>query len=242
VRWQAIACAVVLGALQPFCSMQAQSVRSLVNGGNDLYRDKHYDDAEGKYRKALEKDRGLTAGKFNLGNALYKQGKFDESLKEYEDVGTSQVAPSVRADALFNQGNARMKAEKYQEAVQSYIEALKLKPDDQDAKYNLSYALEKLKRQQQQQQQKQDKDDKKDKNQQKKDQQDQQDKKSQQQQQQKQQQDQQQPDQQQMARQEKRMSKQDAERILEVLKNSERDVQKKLRVRKATRAKTDKDW
>ncbi len=38
------------------------------------------------------------------------------------------------------------------------------------------------------------------------------------------------------------MSKADAERILEVLKNNEKEVQKKLRVRQAVRPKTDKDW
>ena len=220
--------------------LDAQSVRSLVNGGNDLYEDKKYDDAEMKYRKALEKEKGLTAGKFNLGNALYKQGKIEESLREYEDVASQQQPPDLLADAFYNHGNALMKAQKYQEAVQSYIEALKRKPDDQDTKYNLSYALEMLK--QQQQQQKQDKNDKNDKKQQTKDQKDQnkQDQKKDEQKQ--QQQNQQQQNQQQMAQQEKRMSKQDAERILDVLKNSERDVQKKLRVRQATRAKTEKDW
>jgi len=218
--------------------LDAQSVRSLVNGGNDLYEDKKYDDAELKYRKALEKEKGLTAGKFNLGNALYKQGKIEESLREYEDVASQQQPPDLLADAFYNHGNALMKAQKYQEAVQSYIEALKRKPDDQDTKYNLSYALEMLK--QQQQQQKQDKNDKNDKKQQTKDQKDQ-NKQDQKKDEQKQQQ-QQQQNQQQMAQQEKRMSKQDAERILDVLKNSERDVQKKLRVRQATRAKTEKDW
>ena len=215
--------------------LDAQSVRSLVNGGNDLYEDKKYDDAELKYRKALEKEKGLTAGKFNLGNALYKQGKIEESLREYEDVASQQQPPGLLADAFYNHGNALMKAQKYQEAVQSYIEALKRKPDDQDTKYNLSYALEMLK--QQQQQQKQDKNDKKQQNKDQKDQNKQDQKKDEQKQQQQQQQ-----NQQQMAQQEKRMSKQDAERILDVLKNSERDVQKKLRVRQATRAKTEKDW
>jgi Ca-activated chloride channel family protein len=240
-------CRIVFAVVLLTGGVRAQSVRSLVNGGNGLYKDGNYTDAEVKYRKALEKERGLPAGKFNLGDALYKQGKYDESLREYEDVASTQESPAIRAGAFYNHGNALMKAEKYQEALQSYIEALKLKPDDQDAKYNLSYALEKLRQQQQQQQQNKD-----DKKQQNKDQQKQQDqknqqdqKKNQQEQQQKQdqqQQQQQQQDQQQMARQEKRMSKQDAERILEVLKNSERDVQKKLRVRQATRAKTDKDW
>ena len=56
------------------------------------------------------------------------------------------------------------------------------------------------------------------------------------------QQEQQQQQQQQPRNQEKQMAKAEAERILDVLKNSEKDVQKKLRVRQAVRAKTDKDW
>ena len=38
------------------------------------------------------------------------------------------------------------------------------------------------------------------------------------------------------------MSKADAERILDVLKNNERDIQKKRQASQAGRARTDKDW
>jgi hypothetical protein len=142
-------------------------------------------------------------------------------------------------------GNALMKGQRYQEAVKSYIESLKLNPNDQDTKYNLSYALAKL-REQQQQQNKNDKNkdnkqdqqkDKQNQDQQKKDQ-EKQDQQKQNQQQQKQDQQQQKPQQ----GQEKKMAKADAERILDVLKNSEKDVQKKLRVRQGVRVKTEKDW
>jgi len=62
----------------------AQSVRSLVNGGNDKYEDRKFADAEIDYRKALEQEHELVEGHFNLGNALYKQGKFDEAVRAYE--------------------------------------------------------------------------------------------------------------------------------------------------------------
>lgn len=65
--------ALCLGA--GIAPLQAQSVRSLVNGGNDFYHDQRYPDAEIKYRKALEQDPQLVHGHFNLGNALYRQGK-----------------------------------------------------------------------------------------------------------------------------------------------------------------------
>jgi hypothetical protein len=121
------------------------------------------------------------------------------------------------------------------------VEALKLNPDDMEAKYNLSYALEKLRQQQQQKKddQNQDKKNDKSKNDQQKNDQQQQDQEKQKQQQQDQQQ---QAQQQQKLQQGKQMSKADAERILDVLKNNEKDVQKKLRIRQAVRPKGEKDW
>jgi Ca-activated chloride channel homolog len=222
-----------------------QSVRSLVNDGNNLYKEQKFNDAEVNYRKALEKEPELVQGHFNLGNVLYKQNKPDESIREYENALLKAEAPETKAYAYYNIGNAHMKAQNYQEAVQSYIESLKLNPTDQETKYNLSYALEKLKEQQQKQQNKNDRNkDKNNKGQNKNDQknndQQKQDQKKRDNDQQKQ--DQQQQQRQQQSQQEKRMSKADAERILEVLKNNEKDVQKKLRVRQGARAKVDKDW
>ncbi len=231
MRSRMIVSMMVLGLPVLAGRVEAQSVRSLVNGGNDLYKEQKYGDAEANYRKALEKERGLVEGHYNLGNALYKEGKLDESLTEFEQAASKTDRKSVQARAMYNRGNSLVKSGKYQDAISSYIDALKINPSDQDTKYNLSYALTKLRQQQQQQNQQQKQQNNKD-----------QDKQNQQQQQQNQQQQQQDQKQQQPQQQEKRMSKQEAERILDVVKNSERDVQKKLRVRQATRAKTDKDW
>jgi Ca-activated chloride channel family protein len=214
----------------------AQSARSLVNSGNDQYKERHYTDAEVNYRKALEKDKGLAQGHFNLGDALHKQGKFDEAIKEYGHVLGPTEQKSTRSSAYYNVGNSYMKEQRYQDAVQSYVESLKLDPNDEDARYNLSYALEKLRQQQQQQQNKN-----QDRNNNKKNNQQQNQDRQKNQQEKNQKQDQQQR-QQYASQQQKRMSKEDAERILDVLKNSEKDVQRKLRVRQAVRPKTDKDW
>ncbi len=219
--------------------VQAQSVRSLVNGGNDLYKEEKYTDAEVNYRKALEKEKDLVQGHFNLGNALAKEGKFDDAMKEFAIAGEKATSPETKGHAWYNIGNSLMGEQKYQDAVDAYIKSLQLNPHDQEAKYNLSYALEKLK----EQQQKQDKDkDKKDKNQDQKNQQNKDQQKQDQKQDQKKQDQKQDPPQNQPQPQEKQMSKADAERILEVLKNNEKEVQKKLRVRQAARPKTDKDW
>ena len=159
-------------------AMHAQSVRSLVNGGNDLYNDQKFTDAEVNYRKALEKEKELVQGHFNLGNALSKEGKYDDAVREFAIAGEKATSPETKGHAWYNIGNSLMGEQKYQEAVDAYIKSLQLNPRDQEAKYNLSYALEKLKQQQQQQKQQNKNQDKKDqkknqdqKNQQNKDQQ-----------------------------------------------------------------------
>lgn len=230
--------ALVAVLLLTALAARAQSVRSLVNGGNDLYKEEKYTDAEVNYRKALEKDKDLMQGHFDLGNALAKEGKYDEAMKEFAIAGEKAASPETKGHAWYNIGNSMMGGQKYQEAVDAYIKSLQLNPRDQEAKYNLSYALEKLKQQQQQQKQQNKNQDKKN---QKQDEKNQQNKDQQKQDQQKQDQ-KQNPQPNQAQQQEKQMSKADAERILDVLKNDEKEVQKKLRVRQAVRPKTDKDW
>jgi len=228
---------LLAGLLLPLApvALPAQSTRSLVNGGNDMYREQKYSDAEVNYRKALEKEKALIQGHFNLGDALTKQGKYDEAVKEYETALSKAEGKDTKAYAHYNIGNSMMKQQRYQDAVQSYINSLKLDPKDDDARYNLSYALEKLKAPPPKPQNKnQDKKDQDKKDQQKKDQ----DKQNQQQKDRQDRQKQQQSPQQQQ----KQMSRADAQRILDVLKNSEKDVQKKLHARQAVRPKTDKDW
>lgn len=227
----ALACLIFMAT----APADAQSVRSLVHGGNDEYGEGRYTDAEVNYRKALEKEAELVQGHFNLGNALHKQGKHEEAVRQYEQAITRAVDAETKANGYYNVGNSFLSQQQYQEAIRSYVEGLKLKPDDADAKHNLSYALDMLKQQEQQNQQQQDKD----KNQRN------QDNKNQQQNQQQQKQDQPPPKERQpqpAPQQQRQMSKEQAERILDVLKNSERDIQKKLRVRQAVRPRGEKDW
>ena len=127
--------------------------------------------------------------------------------------------------------------------------ALKLDPKNDDTRYNLAYARRLLQQQQQQQQgggQNQQQNQQNQDQQQQQQQQDQQ-QQNQQNQQQQNQQDQQQQDQQQQQRQpqpQQEQRKQDAERMLDAVKNNERQAlrdkeqsNKPVRVRK-----TDKDW
>lgn len=215
------------------CSISyAQSVRSLVNGGNEMFEKKQYADAEVEYRKSLEKDKDLMEGSYNLGNAVHKQQRFDEAIQNYHQALGKTTDKNLQSQIYYNMGNSYFEGKQYQESINSYKRALKLNPNDDDAKYNLAYAYKKLQEQQQQQQQQ-----KQNKNQ-------QQQKKDQQQdeQQQKQQKQQQQQQQQQQMAQQKQMSQKDAQRILEALKNDEKNTQKKVRKKAPARVNVEKDW
>ncbi len=214
-----------------------QSERSLIGDGNKQYNQQKFSDAEVNYRKALAKNHDSKQGVFNLGDALYKQGRFGEAAEQYAMSASRAGKGSIKSDAYYNLGNALLKSQKIPESISAYKEALKINPKDFDSKYNLELAKTLL---QQQQQQKQNQQNQKDKNQQKDQKQNQQ---QNQQNQQKQENQQNQAQQDQLQNQKKQQfSKQDAERILEALRNQEKEVQKKLHKKAPARVKIEKDW
>ncbi len=129
---------------------------------------------------------------------------------------------------------------KLKESIEAYENSLKLKPDNPEAKYNLAYAQDLLKKQQQQQNQQQNQSGNKDQN--KKDQ-DKQQKNNQDQNKNNQNQQQDQNKQQQQPP-EQTISKEDAERLLNAIANDEKNVQEKVKLAEAakTKVRTIKNW
>lgn len=204
----------------------AQAPRKLLREGNRNYQKGHFDNAEVAYHKALEVDSLDHVGQYNLANALYRQEKYDEAARHYAmSLLTPNLDNKQRANALHNQGNSLLKSamangqqQGLQQAINAYQEALKLDPKNDDTRYNLAYARRLLQQQQQQnQQQQQQNQDNKDN----KDNQQQQNQQQQQNPQQDQQQDQQQKPE---PRDQKDMRKQDADRMLEAMKNIEKQT------------------
>ena len=238
---------LVFSLLLFYSIARTQSARSLVRDGNRAYEANKFADAEIDYRKALEANKTMEEGAFNLGDALYKQDRHDEAADFYRNSVTSSKGPVIRAHAYHNLGNALLKGGKLPESIEAYKNALKLNPADVDTKYNLEYAKAMLKQQQQNQQQNKDKkeNDKQEKDKQKQNQQkgDQEKKEKQdKQEQQKQNEARNEKGQQQGKEKKQQISKETAERILEALKNEERDVQKRLQKKVPARIKIEKDW
>src|SRR5665647_2204618 len=202
-------------------AMDAQTDKKFIRQGNREYEKSKFSDSEISYRKAVDKNKQSPDALFNVGDALYKQNKFEEAGKQFTENVSENYDKSKKSAGLYNLGNSLLKA------------------------YKLSYAQDLLKLQQQKQKQQQDKQDQnkdKKKDEQKKDQKDQNDKNKDQQKDQNDKKDQKQ--QQKPQPQQQDISKEDAERLLNSLANDEKNVEEKVKLAKAakTKVRTVKNW
>ena len=210
-----------------------KQVRDLTRSGNKLYRSKEYSKAEIDYRKALEVNKSDRTTIFNLANVLYRTDRGEEAGKLYQSLTPqlSLLSSTEAADLTHNAGNTAFRAKQLEQAIEYYKESLRLRPSDEDTRYNLALAQKLLEEQKknggggQDQKQDQDKDQKKDQQQdqqkdQKKDQQPQP----------------QQPNQDQM-------SQETANRILQALQKDEKNTRQKLEQAQQQRGRSRrKNW
>ncbi|MFP4556393.1 MAG: tetratricopeptide repeat protein [Bacteroidales bacterium] len=231
-----------------------QSERKAIRQGNKEFKNGDYLDSEISYRTAIDKNPESFKGSFNLGDALYKQEKYDEAAQIFDDITNLDIDSKKKAKVFHNLGNSLFKQENYAESIEAYKNALRQNPNDVETKHNLAQAQRMLKNQEEQQdsdsdgdgddedddqndnQQEQDNEDEGDDNQQEKDNQDEGDDN---------QQDQEDPnDPKNQQDQEQQISPEDARRMLEAIQNNEKEVQERVKEEKAKQAKikVEKNW
>lgn len=132
----------------------AQNATQSIIKGNQLYQQSQFDLAEAQYRKALEYEPENEKAKYNLANSLQKQNKYDEAAKLLDDLGSSSKDNSLKSAAYYNQGVAYTKMKNLDASIESYKKALRLNPNDKEARENLEKALLQKKNQQSSSQQK----------------------------------------------------------------------------------------
>ncbi len=131
----------------------AQVDRKLIRQGNREYEKTRYSESEIFYRKAIDKNEESADAVFNSGDALYKQKKYEDAGKQFIETHKMNEDKVKKSASLYNLGNSFLMANKLQESIEAYKNSLKLKPDNPEAKYNLAYAQDLLRKQQQEQQQ-----------------------------------------------------------------------------------------
>ena len=212
---------------------QKNASRTLIRKGNSNYQNNNFEKAELNYRKALVVHPKSRTANFNLANTLYSQQKFQESIDYYEKCVDKSDDKLSRARTYHNLGNALFKANQVTEAIRAYENALKFNPSDMDTKYNLALAKKQQKNkggggknnQQQNQDKKDNKEDKKNNSSGGQPQEKPQNNKPEE-------------------KQGKGMDKEQAQHLLEALKNQEQNTQNKMEAKrpKPEAKKREKDW
>ena len=211
----------------------AQQERKFIREGNDLFNKQDFEKAEVEYRKALDTEVKSYEGAFNLGDALYKQKKFDEALQQFQSLAQNEKDKEKLGELYHNIGNTLLAMNKLDESIEAYKQSLRNRPNSQETKYNLEFAR-KQKQDQQNQDQNQDQDKE---NQDKQDQKQNQDK-----------QDQNKDDQQQQPpkpeKKDNEMSKENAEQLLNSVMQDEKETQDKVKKQQQViqGGRLEKDW
>ena len=222
--------------------------RKNVREGNKLYKDEKFTESEIAYRKGLEVNPRSIEGSYNLGNALYKQGKYPEAAEQYQLLAgqsdrmkETEEGVNRLSEIYHNMGNIFMQNKDYGKSVEAYKQSLRLNPKDDETRYNLALAQKLLEDQQgdggddnqdeQDQEQEQQQEENNDQNE--------------EQQQQQQEQEEKENKTQEQQQQNEQMSQDNAQQILDAFLQDEKDTQEKVKQaqqQQQQRRKTDKEW
>ncbi len=231
--------------------------------GLSEYKKGNFTEAEKRFHEALIESPEKRELAFNRGCALYKKGDYEGASREFEK-GKIITNPELKMKSIYNTANALLKKgmtandnsgkSAIEEAAKLYKDILRKIPSDIQAKKNLEWALRIMEEMDKQQKQDQDKnkknDQKNDKNknqneEQNKDQNKDEDKNNDQ--------DQNKNDNSQQDKKEGNeekspqpkpgeMTKEEAQKLLDALKEDEKDKQIKLMQIRARGKKMEKDW
>jgi Ca-activated chloride channel homolog len=216
LRWSCIRISLLSLSTGVSLGLFAQKEIVLINKGNQLYKEKKFEQSEQQYQKAVNQTPTNSTANYNLGNAQFRKNDFENASKSFTASVDHADDKNIQENGYYNKGLALIKQQKVDESIDAWKNALKLDPNDEDARENLEKALLEKKA-------KQPKDQKKDQQQQNKQNQ------------------QQQPPKQQQPR--SKLNKQQVDQLLKALQQRENEAQEKMNQNKQhTLSQPDKDW
>jgi Ca-activated chloride channel homolog len=128
----------------------ADPADSNIQDGLNQYQEGLFFEAEKNFSQARSSRPDDPRLNYNLGSSYYKQEKFQEALQDYTQAALENSDPQLKKKALYNSGNALFKMGKLQEAEEAYKKVLTLDSSDMDAKFNLEFVREQLKKKEEQ--------------------------------------------------------------------------------------------
>lgn len=113
------------------------------NAGNALYGQGAYQDALNSYQVAQVAEPDKPEPYINAANVYAQMGRLAEAQAALEQA-LKTADTTLAAQAYYNIGNVYFEMELYAQAVEAYKQVLMRTPDDEDARYNLELALNRI--------------------------------------------------------------------------------------------------
>ena len=104
----------------------------------NAFREGDFDKAIQLYSDMLAEKSGDENLKFNLGSSFYKKGTLNAAKSGLEDALNMENSQN-KSKVYYNLGNTLFKMNKPEESLEAFKRAIKLNPEDEDAKYNYEF-------------------------------------------------------------------------------------------------------
>lgn len=113
---------------------------------DELYLAGKYADAEKAYARLDMDDPKDIRHRYNRGCAAFQSGDFRSAAAAFSSVLKRSEDPDIRFKAAFNLANTAFRQGDMASAAALYGQAIRLKPESEDARYNLELSLRELER------------------------------------------------------------------------------------------------
>ena len=111
----------------------------VMKAGNEAFLRGNYDEARTAFQRATLEKPDNSVAHYNLGTALYKQGRFREAARTFQTSLSRHFEQTEdilnRSSILYNLGNAQFKVGDLTSAIDAYTQTLRLDPQDTDAQH-----------------------------------------------------------------------------------------------------------
>ena len=159
---------ISLSITQAFAQDMMSKLR--MKEGNEAYNSGEFLQSNDLYSQSFKNDTSNLKAAFNNGNSSFMSGDFESSRNNFNQYLQSNITKEEKSKAYYNIGNSYLTeyAKSAQEntgqspnsdlltnAVDNYKKSLRNNPTDEDARYNLSYAMKLLQQSQNQDQENQ---------------------------------------------------------------------------------------
>lgn len=132
---------LILGAMIILRYAPWQLWRTIAKAIAEYYAN-DYESATKTLKEALRNEPDSSIAQYDLGVALYKQGKYKEAIEVFKRLLEADDAQRMKWLIHYAIGNCYAKMKRWDDAITAYQRALTLRPDDSDVKHNLELALQ----------------------------------------------------------------------------------------------------